>query len=177
MSDGSLPAGGRMRFALQLMTLLALLAGVALLGLQAVNTRETAAVQRAKDANDAWERFMKLSIEHPEFLADHDYPRMTGVAKAQYAWYVQYMLFSAEQVLLYAPDSEWDFTIVYEAKRHLSYLESDDFKFEEICSYTDRLKGLLAANMPEMRNAVAACETKLATGPQRAPVKSAPESL
>jgi hypothetical protein len=145
---------------------IATVAGVAFgayqLMLSAHESRDAARLQHEIAANQSWERYMALSLEHPDFVNGAKFESLKPEERASYIFYVQYLLFASEQVLEYSKnDREWNFSIVYEARRHLPYLSSKKFLDAEVCSYSEDLKSLLSENIPSMRRGIAACPAKL----------------
>ncbi len=97
----------------------AVVAVAALIGIKVqidANTR----VQQEQSARDIYREFLNLSIARPE-LADPDYCALQGTAVAgAYANYVEYMLYTADQLLAVSPD--WEETMVEHATGHRAYL-------------------------------------------------------
>lgn len=128
------------------------------------------ALQREIAANESWGRFMELSMDHPEFTSVHssytvDSSKFTDKEKITYPWFVQYALFSGEQVLSFAiNDPEWNYTIEAEAFRHKAYIESPEFLESELCSYSSDLRRLISRISPKVTAANDECSRKLATG-------------
>lgn len=127
-------------------------------------------LQREIAANQSWGRFMELSLDHPEFTSSStsyviDESSFSDEDRRVYPWFVQYALFSGEQVLGFAEnDPEWNYAIEGEATRHLRYLESEEFLDSELCSYSSDLRLLISRISPKINLANVECEQKLLLG-------------
>lgn len=172
---------GRWSGALQdwvhLANILAVVVALVTLGFGAYQLRQAArtndsqfALQREIAANESWSRFMELSMEHPEFTSAQssyvvDTSSFSEQDKRIYPWFVQYALFSGEQVLSFAAnDPEWNYTIEAEAVRHKAYIESPQFLESELCSYSADLRRLVSRISDKVAAANAGCAGKLGMG-------------
>ena len=76
--------------------------------------------QQEQSARDIYREFLNLSISRPE-LADPDYCAIRGTATAgAYENYVEYLLYTADQLLGVSPD--WEATMHEHAASHRQYL-------------------------------------------------------
>lgn len=86
-------------------------------------------VQREFVAYDTWRSLAEVAIEHPE-LADNNptYSPDGKINPGRYKWYIERLLIAGEQINLSgAYDEQWRSAIVYEIKKHHSYLNRPDF--------------------------------------------------
>jgi hypothetical protein len=91
----------------------------ALIGIK-VQIDATARQQQEQSARDIYREFLNLSISKPEF-ADPDYCAIKGSANAgAYENYVEYMLYTADQLL--AVSDDWEATIEDHMAAHRAYL-------------------------------------------------------
>ncbi len=94
-------------------------AGIALVGIK-VQIDANNRAQQEQSARDIYREFLNLSIARPE-LADPDYCAIKGSASAgAYENYVEYMLYTADQLLSVSPD--WSATMAEHAAGHRAYL-------------------------------------------------------
>ncbi|WP_309713483.1 hypothetical protein [Armatimonas sp.] len=72
--------------------------------------RASEQTQREASARDAYKEYLKLAMEKPEFAEARQGKAMVSPAvKASYAWFVEYFLYSAEQIHTSFPnDREWE---------------------------------------------------------------------
>lgn len=106
-------------------TALAALAAVVFVPWQiAANERSS----RAQAAREIYREFLSISIQRPE-LAVRDYCTLSDpIQRAAYESYVDYLLYTAEQVLDLNP-ADWEGAIAARLATHMSYLcrfDSDD---------------------------------------------------
>jgi hypothetical protein len=90
-----------------------------------VQLNASAQLQREQSARDIYREFLNLSINQPKFSAP-DYCAISGTAdEAAYENYVQYMLYTGEQVLTALPG--WEPTMAEHLDAHKELLcgESD----------------------------------------------------
>lgn len=97
----------------------ALLALAALIGVK-VQIDGAARIQQEQSARDIYREYLNLSVQKPEFAA----PDYCALAKSNqfpaYQAYVDYLLYTGEQVLSVDPD--WSETIDASLKPHAAYL-------------------------------------------------------
>jgi hypothetical protein len=95
------------------------LALAALIGIK-VQINGAAHIQREQSARDIYREYLNLSVQKPKFAA----PDYCTIAKsnqlAAYQAYVDYLLYTGEQVLSVDPD--WNETIDSALKPHAAYL-------------------------------------------------------
>lgn len=97
----------------------ALLALVALIGVK-VQIDASARLQAQQSARDIYREYLNLSISKPEF-AEPDYCALkASPAWPGYQYYVDYMLYTSEQILSVSPD--WQPTMEEHAAAHQDYL-------------------------------------------------------
>jgi hypothetical protein len=96
----------------------------ALIGVK-VQIDANARQQREQSARDIYREYLNLSIAKPEF-SNPDYCAIEGTpAEAAYEDYVEYLLYTSEQVLAAMPDWEPTLTSRLEPHRELLCSESD----------------------------------------------------
>jgi hypothetical protein len=99
--------------------LTALLAFAALIGVK-VQIDGAARIQQEQSARDIYREYLNLSVQKPEFAAP-DYCVISKTNQlAAYQAYVDYLLYTGEQVLSVDPD--WEETIDASLKPHAAYL-------------------------------------------------------
>jgi hypothetical protein len=99
--------------------LTALVAVIALVGVK-LQIDENDRLQREQSARETYREFLKLGIERPN-LANNDWCRIEdNNARTAYEHYVEYALYTAEQVL--AVDAAWQAPMVQALRPHSSYL-------------------------------------------------------
>ena len=99
--------------------LTAILALGAIVGVK-VQIDGTARIQREQSARDIYREFLSLSVQKPEFAVP-DYCVLSKSSQfAAYQAYVDYLLYTGEQVL--SVDSDWSATIDEALKPHALYL-------------------------------------------------------
>lgn len=127
---------------------IALLFGAWQLRGSAQSDASRAHLEREMAANGSWERFMELSSEKPKFAAGfgkEEYQKIDVDQRNSYIWFVERMLFASEQILSYDPsDAEWQLAIQEQARVHASYIQSNEFLDNSICSYTAQLRNVVA---------------------------------
>ena len=80
----------------------------------------TARTQQEQSARDIYREFLNLSISKPEF-ADPDYCAIAGTPQqAAYENYVEYLLYTSEQMLAVSP--EWEGALSGHLEAHGHYL-------------------------------------------------------
>lgn len=98
---------------------MAVAAVAALVGVK-VQIDSNARQQREQSARDIYREFLNLSISKPE-LASPDYCAIKGSANAgAYENYVEYMLYTTDQLLAVSP--EWELTMTEHFAGHRDYL-------------------------------------------------------
>lgn len=99
--------------------LTAAIAAVALIGV-ALQINENDRLQREQGARETYREFLKLGIEHPD-LSNADWCSIRhDDTRAAYEHYVEYALYTAEQVL--AADPAWHGPMTQALQPHSSYL-------------------------------------------------------
>jgi hypothetical protein len=93
-------------------------------------------IQRGQSARDIYREYLNLAMGKPEF-AQPDFCKISGTAaETSYAHYVEYMLYTSEQVI--ASDPTWNDVFIETYKEHAPYLCSVDPK-----SYDEPVQALL----------------------------------
>jgi hypothetical protein len=106
-------------------TIVTSLAAIAALVGVKVQIDASAKLQREQSARDIYREFLNLSISRPEF-ADPDYCAIAGTSsEGAYENYVEYMLYTAEQLVAASP--QWEPTLAehFGAHRELLCRPSD----------------------------------------------------
>jgi hypothetical protein len=119
--------------------LTALVAVVALAGVK-LQLDENDRLQREQGARESYREFLKLGIERPD-LANADWCLLeTDQNRTAYSGYVEYALYTAEQVI--AADAAWEQPMRQVLQPHASYLcqKSD---WDSYSAATQRLVGTL----------------------------------
>ncbi len=89
--------------------------------------RASEQTQREASARDSYKEYLKLAMEKPEF-AEARLGKSTTSTKASYAWFVEYFLYSAEQIYQSFPnDKEWNFALSEQICYHRAYLKSPEY--------------------------------------------------
>jgi hypothetical protein len=97
----------------------ALVALSALVGVK-VQIDASAKIQQEQSARDIYREFLNLSISKPQF-ADPDYCAIKGTPQeAAYENYVDYLLYTSEQMLSVSPD--WEGTLSEHLAAHEQYV-------------------------------------------------------
>jgi hypothetical protein len=118
----------------------AIMAIVALVGIK-YQVDASARLQREQSARDIYREFLNLSISRPE-LADPDYCAIKESPQASaYFNYVDYLLYTSEQMLAASPD--WEPTLNDHLAQHSSYLcampETSDYP-SDVSAMLDRFR-------------------------------------
>lgn len=119
----------------------AFLALAALIGIK-VQIDGAARIQQEQSARDIYREYLNLSVQKPEFAA----PDYCAIAKsnqlAAYQAYVDYLLYTGEQVLSVDPD--WNETIDASLKPHAAYLcdadEGESYPDTDIEALVEKLR-------------------------------------
>jgi hypothetical protein len=127
----------------------ALMAIVALVGVK-YQVDASARLQREQSARDIYREFLNLSISRPE-LADPDYCAIKESPQASaYFNYVDYLLYTSEQMLAASPD--WEPTLNDHLAQHSAYLctmpEAPDYP-ADVSAMLDRFR---AKNCKQVRS-------------------------
>jgi hypothetical protein len=97
----------------------ALVALAALIGVK-VQIDAAARTQQEQSARDIYREFLNLSISKPEF-GEPDFCAIKGTAQeAAYRSYVDYLLYTSEQMLAVSP--EWEGALAQHLEAHQQYL-------------------------------------------------------
>jgi hypothetical protein len=108
----------------------------ALIGVK-VQIDATERIQQAQSARDIYREYLNLSISKPEF-ATPDLCKIKGTeARGAYENYVQYMLYTSEQIL--SADDGWEATLVTHLAPHRDLLCSET----DWVGDTPEVKGLI----------------------------------
>ena len=99
-----------------------LIAVAALIGVK-VQIDASARLQQEQSARDIYREFLALSVNQPKFSAPDYCTIRGGVDEAAYENYVQYMLYTSEQVLTALPD--WESTMADHLNDHKELLCSE----------------------------------------------------
>ncbi|HMS96521.1 MAG TPA: hypothetical protein PKA03_15120 [Tabrizicola sp.] len=108
-------------------------------------------IQRDQTAREIYREFLNLTVQKPD-LANADYCALTDEnQKTAYAAYVEYLLYTSEQMIDTSPD--WRAPMASYLKDHMAYL----------CS-----EGIWDAQSPDVRDLIAelalSCETESQCG-------------
>lgn len=96
-----------------------LIAVSALVGVK-VQIDASAKTQQVQSARDIYREFLTLSISKPEF-AEPDYCAIKGTPQeAAYKYYVDYLLYTSEQMLAVSPD--WEAALSEHLEAHAEYI-------------------------------------------------------
>jgi hypothetical protein len=103
----------------------ALVAGAALVGIF-WQVQTNLAAGRESTVREAYRAYLRLAVEHPE-LADPDYDRLRIGERSReslrYGWFVSYLLYTCEQIVLNFPDDpEWRRTCITQIGYHDRYI-------------------------------------------------------
>jgi hypothetical protein len=108
----------------------------ALIGVK-VQIDAAARTQQEQSARDIYREFLNLSISKPEF-ADPDYCTIKGGAQeTAYKNYVEYLLYTSEQMLFVSP--EWESALSDHLSAHAGYLCG----VPNWSAYPDNVRGLV----------------------------------
>ena len=114
----------------------AVIAVAALVGIK-VQIDAAARLQQTQSARDIYREFLSLSINKPEF-SDPDYCAIKGSAnQAAYENYVEYLLYTSEQILVVSKD--WEPALNEHLQAHRDYLCST----KTSARYSDEVEDLL----------------------------------
>jgi hypothetical protein len=93
--------------------------------------------QREQSARDIYREYLNLSISRPE-LADPDYCKlMSGPQQEAYMSYVEYLIYTSEQLL--ASDPEWESGLSIRLNDHRQQL----CQIEDWSPYTPSVQGMM----------------------------------
>lgn len=98
--------------------------------------RATEEAQRAQSARDIYREFIALTINKPELAATEWSQALPAERRTAYAAYVEYMLYTAEQVI--AADPEWTGPMRGWLEDHTAYLCS----LPDFAGYTAAVEAL-----------------------------------
>jgi hypothetical protein len=114
----------------------ALLTLAALVGVK-LQIDASAQQQREQSARDIYREYLNLSIARPE-LADPDYCKLTnGPHQEAYLSYVEYLIYTSEQLL--ASDPEWESGLSVRLNDHRQQL----CQVEDWSPYTQEVQGMM----------------------------------
>lgn len=87
-------------------------------------------IQREASARDAFKEYLKLAMEHSDLADGLSSERSVSKEKrADYAWFISYFLFSAEQIYLaYPGDKDWEKALADQFCYHRTYLMGDEYR-------------------------------------------------
>ncbi len=101
-------------------------------------------VQREQSARDIYREFLNLSISKPE-LADPDYCAIRGGGQdVAYRNYVDYLLYTSEQMLSVSP--EWEGALAEHLEPHAAYLCG----ISDWSDYPDPVRAMIARARPKL---------------------------
>ena len=111
-------------------------------------------IQRAQSARDIYREFLNLSVANPKF-SQPDFCVLTkGADAGAYESYVNYLLYSAEQLL--AVDAEWEGVLRTDIEPHAALVcDMDD---QDVAGHTDAVQALIDDVRKKNCAAVKACE-------------------
>ena len=104
-------------------------------------------------AHSAYERFLDVAIENPEFVPGYWSQReRTPEERNKYRWFMAHFLWAAEQALLRVPErrEEWEQAIRVMLREHADFLTSPETADEVLCYY-GRLRTLIDEIRAEVR--------------------------
>lgn len=120
-----------------------LVAVAALIGVK-VQIDAAAQLQQEQSARDIYREYLNLSIGKPEF-ADPDYCAIKGSAQdSAYRNYVDYMLYTSEQLLAVSP--EWEGAMAEHWASHAAYLCGQS----DWSEYPDTVREMMSRTRPKM---------------------------
>jgi hypothetical protein len=117
--------------------MLTVLIGVAALVGVKIQIDASARLQQQQSARDIYREFLNLSISKPEFATPNYCALIDTPAEGAYSHYVEYYLYTAEQVL--ASDPDWQATFSEGLKPHRDYLCG----VKDVSAYSDEVQTLV----------------------------------
>ena len=93
--------------------------------------------QRAQSARDIYREFVALTISKPELVSFDWSPEASGNDRIAYEAYVEYLLYTSEQVISVSP--EWKQTMIGWFESHTTYLCT----FKDLAAYTPEVQSLI----------------------------------
>ena len=116
--------------------LTAVFALVALLGVK-LQLDTTERISREAQARDIYRSYLSLSINTPQFASPGQCPSFNETELGAYYTYVEYLLYTAEQVT--AMDASWAETFEVALSDHLAFICTED----DWNGYTDEVAALI----------------------------------
>lgn len=109
-------------------TALAAVAALFALRLGWIQIRENRLTQSEATAKDIYREYLRLALEYPQYSLP-DYSRISADENSdefkQYEWFVSFLIYAAEEILAFFPDSEgWRATITSQFEYHREYLQA-----------------------------------------------------
>lgn len=131
--------------------LTAVLALAALIGVK-IQIDASSAIQKEQSAKEIYREYLNLSIQKPNFYAP-DYCALKKTAELPaYQAYVEYLLYTGEQVI--EMDPQWEKSIASAIEAHAAYLCSPDI---DLSMYAAEMQAVLASFQAGQCAEVKAC--------------------
>ena len=104
---------------------------------------------RQASARSIYLQYMNVAFDHPQFIVP-DYPAIAQEPqkKLKYKWFVQYLLWACDEVLLVLPEAPWINACRYDMVKHL-HLFCDEFDREMMEQYYSQMQLLIREVMSE----------------------------
>lgn len=106
-------------------------------------SQEAARVNRAAQAKRVYANYLLQAMQHPELARPGPEDAAKSRTRAQYQWFVGYLLTTAEEILLVDANATWRETIVRQLAPHREFLGQPAFRDGPYRSLSADLKGLV----------------------------------
>jgi hypothetical protein len=119
-------------------------------GVSVWRSRVERLLQKEVNAKRTYAGVLRLSFEHPEF-AEPDRPLHEEPEKrVRYFWFVSNVLNALDEILVSTPDKVWRETAALLIDHHVAWLSTDQFQRDELPTYSDDLKTIIAARVANL---------------------------
>jgi hypothetical protein len=120
-------------------------------GVSVWRSRVERLLQKEVNAKRTYAGVLRLSFEHPEF-AEPDRPLHEEPEKrVRYFWFVSNVLNALDEILVSTPDKVWRETAALLIDHHVAWLSTDQFQRDELPTYSDDLKTIIAARVANLK--------------------------
>jgi hypothetical protein len=124
---------------------------IAGVGVSVWRSRVERLLQKEVNAKRTYAGVLRLSFEHPEF-AEPDRPLHEEAEKrVRYFWFVSNVLNALDEILVSTPDKVWRETAALLIDHHVAWLSTDQFQRDELPTYSDDLKTIIAARVANLK--------------------------
>lgn len=107
-------------------------------------SQSTQRADRQAQAKRVYANFLLQALQHPELAQPGSVEGSQSRQRAQYQWFVSYLLAVCDEILLVAPSPEWRKVLAHHLMPHRAFLASRAFREGPYQGLTREVYGIIA---------------------------------